>query len=536
MNVIKKLANYVLRKELKQLQVKTRQLEASVYEAASTGRRMSLWGMNSSGPNTILSMDMDKMKYRARKLVRDNPLAGGGVASYVANVVGNGITPKWQTEHEEKNQEILELWKQCVPYMDADGVHDAYGLQSQVVRSVMVSGEILAHTIINKSRLSPVPFQIRLLETDFLKDVSFEQLSRNRYIKLGIEFDNNNTKKAYHCYLEHPGEYDISPNKSGDTIRIPAENMLHVFVPLRPGQIRGVTRFSTIITRLRQIDECEDAVLTKQKVAALFGAFIISRPGEADLTQPLMEEKEGTDAEGNEVTYGYLEPGMVHFLGKNAEDVKFSNPPDIGDNYHNWIKQQLQELATGWEITYEQLTGDLSGVTFSSIRAGLNEFRRKCEQFQNNIIIHQYCRPLAAKWLDTAVLSGAIKIPGYYKDRLKYINTLWIPDAWDYVNPEEDVDTRIKEVRAGFNSRTAVVESTTNRDVKEVDREIEEDNKRADAKKFILDSDARYVNRTGTKGAGGGETDAVTKPPNGRGKIKVDSKVQNGQSNGKRIS
>ena len=146
--------------------------------------------------------------------------------------------------------------------MDADGIFDAYGLQSQVVRSVVTSGEILAHMLIQRHPSSPVPFQIRLMETDFLKDVTFEQLSKNRMIKLGIEFDNKNSKKAYHCYLEHPGEYDMASmsKSSWDTIRIPIEDMLHIFVPLRPGQIRGITRFSSLITRLRQFDEMEDAV------------------------------------------------------------------------------------------------------------------------------------------------------------------------------------------------------------------------------------------------------------------------------------
>ena len=515
MGIIKKVARYVLREELKPKLNQTVKVNASVYEAASTGRRMSLWGLNSYGPNSTIADDMNSMKYRARKLARDNPLASGGVDSYTANIVGIGITPKWQTTHEKKNQEILELWNQCVPYMDADEVLDIYGLQSQIVRSVTVAGEVLAHMIIKKHPVCPVPFQVRLLETDFLKDVSYEQLSDSRYIKLGIEFDNNNIKHAYHCYLEHPGEYTISSKSSWETIRIPKEDMLHVFVPLRPGQVRGVTRFSTLITRLRQIDECEDAVLTKQKIAALFGAFVISRPGEADLTQPLMPETDTTDSEGNNVTYGYLEPGMIQFLGKDAEDVKFADPPAIGDAYTVWIKQQLQELAIGFQLTYEQLSGDLAGVTFSSIRAGLNEFRRKCEQFQHNIIIHQFCRPLAARWLDTAVLSGAIKLPGYYKERLNYINTLWNPDAWDYVNPEEDVDTRIKEIRAGLKSRSSVVESTTNRDSREVDREIEEDNKNADEKKLIFDSDPRYTNKAGSQEKEKekrGESDAITKP------------------------
>jgi capsid protein len=42
------------------------------------------------------------------------------------------------------------------------------------------------------------------------------------------------------------------------------------------------------------------------------------------------------------------------------------------------MRQQLRAIAMGMGITYEQLTGDLTNVNYSSIRAGLIEFRRRC--------------------------------------------------------------------------------------------------------------------------------------------------------------
>ena len=46
------------------------------------------------------------------------------------------------------------------------------------------------------------------------------------------------------------------------------------------------------------------------------------------------------------------------------------------------MRLQLHAIAAGVGLTYELLTGDLSQVNYSSIRAGLIEFRRRMEALQ----------------------------------------------------------------------------------------------------------------------------------------------------------
>lgn len=67
-------------------------------------------------------------------------------------------------------------------------------------------------------------------------------------------------------------------------------------------------------------------------------------------------------------------------------------PADVGNTYEAFIKQQLRAISVGLGITYEQLTGDLSGVNYSSIRVGLLEFRRRCTALQHNLMVFQLCR------------------------------------------------------------------------------------------------------------------------------------------------
>ena len=70
-------------------------------------------------------------------------------------------------------------------------------------------------------------------------------------------------------------------------------------------------------------------------------------------------------------------------------------------------------IAAGVGLPYETLTGDLRDVNDRVIRVILNEFRRRIEQRQEAVFIHQLCRPVRNAWLDAAVLSGALALPGY---------------------------------------------------------------------------------------------------------------------------
>ncbi len=160
------------------------------------------------------------------------------------------------------------------------------------------------------------------------------------------------------------------------------------------------------------------------------------------------------------------------------------------------MKQQLREIASGIGVTYEQLTGDLSDVNYSSIRAGLLEFRRRCEMLQQQTIVFQFCRPVLNRWLDSVWLSGALDLPDYLRDRRAYRRVEWRPQGWRWVDPLKDILAEQLSVRSGFKSRSSVIaEQGYDREV--VDRQIAEDNASADAFGLIFDSDPRKTAKSG---------------------------------------
>ena len=84
----------------------------------------------------------------------------------------------------------------------------------------------------------------------------------------------------------------------------------------------------------------------------------------------------------------------------------------------------------------------------------LNEFRRRLEQLQFAVYVHQLCRPVRAAWMDMAVLAGALTLDDYGQRRREYLRTRWVPQGWAYIHPVQDVQSKVMEINAGLASRS----------------------------------------------------------------------------------
>ena len=103
------------------------------------------------------------------------------------------------------------------------------------------------------------------------------------------------------------------------------------------------------------------------------------------------------------------------------------------------------------------------------------EFRRRVQQLQHGVIAHQLCRPVWARWMETAQLAGRLERADPAAARM----VQWIPPRWDWVDPLKDIQAQVLAMEAGITSRRKVVEGT-GYDVEEVDRENATDARRAD--------------------------------------------------------
>ena len=465
---------------------------APVHEVAGHGRRSTAWQPSNPGAVATLVATGDALRVRSRDLVRRNAWANAAVEAFVANAVGTGIKPQSLITDTAQREALHTLWWDFVDEADAAGLTDLYGLQALACRALVEGGECLV-------RLRPrrpedglaVPLQLQVLEPEHLPLHLNREEPNGNVIRAGIEFDRLGRRVAYHLYLSHPQDGAMAPmTRQGglDTVRVRASEILHIFRPLRPGQIRGEPWLARALVKLNELDQYDDAELVRKKTAAMFAGFI-TRDGPDD---PLPGDAPA-DEHGN-APLG-LEPGSLQIL-EPGENVAFAQPADVGASYEAFLRSQFRAVAAAMGITYEQLTGDLTGVNYSSIRAGLLEFRRRCEQIQHTVLVFQLCRPIWNAFVDAAVLAGAVELPSYRRRKRQYRACKWVPQGWNWVDPEKEFNAMILAIRAGLLSRAEAIASS-GYDAETIDREIAADAARADGLGLVFDTDPRRVARNG---------------------------------------
>ena len=186
-----------------------------------------------------------------------------------------------------------------------------------------------------------------------------------------------------------------------------------------------------------------------------------------------------------------LSPGTTQYL-LPGESVKLSQPPEDGD-FATFVNHQLHLFAAAVGVTFEQLTNDYTHVNFSSIRAGILEFRRAVEQYQANVMIHQMLEPVMRRWMKESVLNGSLELPeDYFDDPTPYEACKFVAPGWNLVNPKDEVEAYQTAVRSGFTSRTQVVREQ-GFDPEVIDAQQAEERERAAALNLIYDSDSNKV-------------------------------------------
>jgi lambda family phage portal protein len=442
--------------------------KASAYESAGYGRRLQRWTTSAGSMNAVLLNDLETLQTRSRDAVRNNPYAANILDVIVANAIGTGIKP--QSLAADKAA-IDALWLDWTDYADVDGMQDFYGLQGLILRCVAESGECFVRFKINRNQA--VPLQLQVLESEFLENTTTLLPNGNRIVG-GIELNPQSRRIAYHLHKNYPGDHAF---EGDEVVRIPAKEILHIYKPLRPGQVRGEPWLARVLLKLHDLDQYDDAELVRKKTAAMFAGFVTRLDPESSMLGEGAPNKVGQAFAG-------LEPGTMQFL-EPGEDVRFSQPGDVGGTYEAFMRQQLRSIAVGMGITYEQLTGDLSGVNYSSIRAGLVEFRRRIAMIQHHLMVFQLCRPVWNRWFELAILSNQLHLNVDPKVK-------WIPQGFDWVDPLKDIKAQVMSIQNGLKSRAEIV-SELGYDVEDIDQEIAADNQRAQKLGLHFDYQKQHV-------------------------------------------
>jgi lambda family phage portal protein len=439
------------------------------FEAGLANRRLKGFQPSRVHLNTLIAAAGPDITARARWLVRNNGYAANAIESWASNVVGAGIKPSSSITKAALKANVQKLWLDWTDDADAEGFTDFYGLQRRAAREVFIAGEVFFRFRPRRPEDGlTVPLQLQMIPPEMLPLNRNETMTSGDVIRQGIEFDAIGRRVAYHFLRRHPGDV-TDPGLTGDIVRIPASEIVHIIDPVDAGQLRGMSRFAAAIVKLFLLDQYDDAELDRKKVAAMHALFITT-PAPAE---PL-DATEGRD-ENDERTID-LQPGQITML-EPGEEVQTSAPADSGQTYEPFQYRTLLQVSAALGVPYAYLSNDMLKANYSNSRLALLEFRRRIEAYQHAVMVWQLCRRVWARWMDTAVLSGGLELPAYDERRRAYLACSWLPPKWDWVDPLKDARAEIEQIDAGLKSRTQAL-AERGYDAEQVDAEIAADKTR----------------------------------------------------------
>ncbi|WP_417607242.1 phage portal protein [Primorskyibacter flagellatus] len=323
------------------------------------------------------------------------------------------------------------------------------------IRALVRDGEAFLRIHVTAGR----EIRLKALPAEQVDPTIHRDLGDGGRIVAGIEFDAEDEVVAYHILPEAPGTPFVT---YGEAVRVPAHDVLHLFDPLFPGQVRGLSWMAPVLLKLRDRDEASDALLMQLKTASLITGYV--------------RDPDGTFAgfEGQASSRALnvaLEPGAMRILPPGA-DVTFSNPGQGLSQAVDFLRAQDREIAAGTGLTFEALTGDLTQTNYSSARVGLLEFRRRAEMLQKTLIEGQLLRPLWLRWITRRSLADEIDTGG---DALSdFLSVRFVAPGWQWVDPRNEVEADVAAIEAGLKSREEVV-AGRGRDIDELNEEIARD-------------------------------------------------------------
>ena len=401
------------------------------YDAAARGRRTYGFKAPGTSADAAIFGQASRLRNVSRDFLRNNPLAVRAREVVVANVVGTGI--QFSVAHKDKDTrgEIEAVLKEhlLTPAIDAHGEYDLHEMQEVVMSSVFSDGEVLARRRIRRGVFASglaLPFQIELLEADHL-DTTVQSYGSNEVID-GVEYGPTGAIEAYHLYDQHPGS--VSTRKTLKSRRWVWQDIIHVRRIERAGQLRGVPWLAPVMMTMGELRDYQEAQILKQKMASLLAGVI--------------EWEEGTRPAGyNSTGLEKLEPGMIADAPEGSK-VTWTDPPRV-DGYPEFMAAGIRTMAVGIGLSYESLSGDLSGVNFSSARMGRMEMDRNIQRWQKHLMINQFCVGVE-RWVREAWAMQTVH-------RREIVRLEWTPGKRALIDPVKETSAMITQIDAGLTSR-----------------------------------------------------------------------------------
>lgn len=365
------------------------------------------------------------LRNRARYEVANNTYARGIVNTLANDCIGTG--PRLQLtglprELARGVERKFSTWAKAIGLAE----------KLRTMRTARATDGEAFGLLVTNSRVShPVKLDIRLIEAEQVTSPLGAVV--NPLEIDGIKFDQWGNPAEYTILKNHPGGVGFT---FGETLAIPAERVLHYFVPERPGQRRGIPELTAALPLFAQLRRWTLATLAAAETAADMAAIMHTNGAAGADEAAKADEFERIEFERRAI--------LTLPEGWDVTQMKAEHPTST---YAEVKREILNEIGRVVDMPYNVAACNSSGYNYSSGRLDWQIYGRRIG------VDRERCEGQVLEDIFFAWIREAVLIEGYLEQPLRMTSTDWSHawqwDGFAHIDPEGEAKSQELRLKNG---------------------------------------------------------------------------------------
>lgn len=407
------------------------------YDAASYGRVNAGWRVHNESAELTDRNSRDVVRARARDLERNSDIAQSVIYAYKRNVVGKGYTLRAKTQDDTMNKQIEQAWKRWCKARNCDVTGEQ--TFNEILRMIVERKKVDGGMII-LYRYTPggvVPFKLQALEVDELDTNQTAPKTPGNRVVGGIEY--NQYRRAVGYWIR---QYDIEGWRILDPVFIEAKDVYFFKTKHRPSQLREMSDMTPTITRIRDTNEFITAVSVKERIAACLSVLIKKTLPTGGVGRSAVRQADGqVDYAGKR-----LGPGML--IEMNAgDDATVVDPKGAATDATAFLKTQQGLIGAGQGLSYEAVSRDMTGATYSSARQ--NAIEDESTYAEDIELLTDFMSEVYENFIISGYLTGLFNMPGFWDKKADYMEHTWVKAPKKWIDPAKESTANKTALQSG---------------------------------------------------------------------------------------
>lgn len=418
------------------------------FAAAEVSRVLGPWQWDGGFSNQEIASALASIRARSREMHKNNGDFKKFIGMFEANVVGacgfmlkctavkSIDDPKLDAEASFFTEYHFNRWAKNRMWADVTGRKSFAGICRLAAISWARDGE--AFIYIDRNAQNRYGISLRIVRPDACPEWYQGTTDEGNWIRNGIEVQPNSYKPVAY-YFDGAKEDDTNPvihnGKAHHFVRIPASDIVHLYVQYDECQTRGIPLTHAALKKGKMLECYDEAELVAARDEANWlGIF----------HAPAGREGEIASLDNDTETQGKLQRSS-----RKAHDIILPQGWDYDPKVPQHPNREVtafkatmkRDLANALGVEYANFANDWAGVNFSSVRAGTLAERDMWMVLQEGFI-EKCCTPIYLAWLDSWLrlsLSGKYTV----RDFERMAEHIFRARRWAWVDPMKDINAAV---------------------------------------------------------------------------------------------